>query len=93
MTLTYIAERFGSGAVTTCFYDLGLSLLEFEYQTFRLRGERSNPLLHRCGCCFFFLMKYIVARIHLFVLFIEYFTHVPYDVKITDNEIQTYEPR
>ena len=34
---------FGSGALTTCFYDLGLSRLEFEHPTFRLRGDRSNP--------------------------------------------------
>ena len=28
------------GAVTTCFYDVGLSLLGFEHPTFRLRGHR-----------------------------------------------------
>ena len=37
-----------SGVVTICFYDLSLSL-GFEYTTFRLRGERSNPLRHRRG--------------------------------------------
>ena len=42
-----------SGAVTTCFYDLGLPRLGFEHPTFRLRGERSNPLCHRCGCVVF----------------------------------------
>ena len=31
-------------------YDLGLSRLGFEHQTFRLRGERSNPLCHRRSC-------------------------------------------
>ena len=40
---------FGSGAVTTCFYDLGLSRLGFDHPTFCLRGQRSNPLLHRRG--------------------------------------------
>ena len=35
-----------SGAVTTCFYDFGLSELGFEHPTFRLRGERSDPMLH-----------------------------------------------
>ena len=38
---------FRSGAFTTCFYDLGLSLLAFEHQTFRLREESSNPQCHR----------------------------------------------
>ena len=38
---------FGSEAVTTCTYDLGLSRLGFENPTFRLRGERSSPLRHR----------------------------------------------
>ena len=37
---------FGSGAVTICFNDLGLSRLGFEHPTFRLRGERSNRLRH-----------------------------------------------
>ena len=40
VTLTPNAERWiGSGAVTTCFNDLGLSRLGFEHPTFRLRGE------------------------------------------------------
>ena len=37
VTLTPTAECL---AVTTCFYDLGLSRLGFERPTFRLRGER-----------------------------------------------------
>ena len=49
VTLTPIAERFGSGAVTACFNDLGLSQLGFEHPTFCLRGKRSNPLRHRRG--------------------------------------------
>ena len=48
-THTY-CQTFGSGAVTYCFYDLGLSQAGFKYPTFRLRCERSNPLRHRCGC-------------------------------------------
>ena len=32
-------QTLGSGAVTTCFYDLGLSRLGFEFPNFRLRGE------------------------------------------------------
>ena len=32
-------NAFGSGAVTTCFYDLGLLQLGFKHQTFRLRSE------------------------------------------------------
>ena len=39
----------GSGGVTTCFYDLGLSRLGIEHPTFRLQGERSNTLRHRRG--------------------------------------------
>ena len=35
-------RAFGSGAVTICFYDLGLSWLRFEHPTFRLRGEYCN---------------------------------------------------
>ena len=47
-TCTY-CRALGSAAVTTCFYDLVLSRLGFEHQTFRLRGQRSNPLRHRRG--------------------------------------------
>ena len=32
--------------VTTCFNDWGLSRLGFEHPTFRLRGDRSNPVRH-----------------------------------------------
>ena len=35
-------RAFGSGTVTTCFSDLGLSRPGFEHPTFRLRGERST---------------------------------------------------
>ena len=42
-------RAFSSGTVTTCFYGLGLSRLGFEHQTFRLRGQHSNPLRHRRG--------------------------------------------
>ena len=45
-THTY-CRAFGSGAVTTCFYDLGLSRLGFKHPTYRLR--RSHPLGHRRG--------------------------------------------
>ena len=30
-------------------YNLGLSRLGFKHPTFRLRGQRSNPLRHRRG--------------------------------------------
>ena len=33
---------FSSGAVTTCFYDLGLLWLEFEHPTSHMQGERSD---------------------------------------------------
>ena len=47
-THTY-CPAFGSGALSTCFYGLSLSLLGFEHPTFRLRDDRSNRLRHRCG--------------------------------------------
>ena len=47
VTHTY-CPAYGSGAVTTCFKDLGLSCLGFEHPTFRLQGKRSYPLCHRC---------------------------------------------
>ena len=37
-THTYY-RAFSSGAVTTCFYDLGISQLGFEHPTFRLQGH------------------------------------------------------
>ena len=40
---------FGSGAVTTCFYDLGLSGLELEHPTFRMRSERFINRMRHCG--------------------------------------------
>ena len=42
-------QAFSNGAVTTYFYDLGLSQLGFEHPTFRLRGKLSNQLRHRRG--------------------------------------------
>ena len=44
MTLIHIAELLEIGAVTTCFDDLGLSLLGFEHPCLSLRGVRSNRL-------------------------------------------------
>ena len=43
-THTY-SRAFSSGAVTTCFSDLGLSRLGFEHPIFCLRGQRSNLLV------------------------------------------------
>ena len=42
-------RTFSSGAVTTCFYDLGLSQLGFKHPTFRLRGLHFNLLRQRRG--------------------------------------------
>ena len=40
-------------AITTYFYELGLSRLGFEYPTFRMRCGHFNPLPHRRGgTCF-----------------------------------------
>ena len=44
-----LCQAFGSGAVTTCYYDLGLLRLGFKHPPFHLRGEHSNPLCHCCG--------------------------------------------
>ena len=56
-----------SGAVTTCFYDLGMSRLGFEHPTFRLRGQCSNPLRHRVGhlqgCCIVYIFVYITKTV------------------------------
>ena len=42
-----LCRAFGTGAVTTCFNDLGMSLLGFDHPTFCLLGERSYRLRHR----------------------------------------------
>ena len=42
VTLIHYYRAFGSGAVTTCFYNLCLSRPGFEHPTFHLRGERFN---------------------------------------------------
>ena len=52
-THTY-CRALSSGAVTTCFYDLGLSHLGFEHPTFQLRGQRSNTLRHALEFIFHF---------------------------------------
>ena len=44
---THIAERYGSGAVSNCFYDLGLSRRGFKHPTFGLWHEHSDQLRHR----------------------------------------------
>ena len=50
-------------------YDLGLSRLGFEHPTFRLRGERSNPLRHRryTGCRYW-LDTYILGTLHVHLI-------------------------
>ena len=68
-----------SAALTTCFYDLGLSRLGFEPQTFRLRGERSKRLSHRRGLIwhnillcksinlmgfFFYIVTFYISSLH-----------------------------
>ena len=50
---------FGSGTVTTCFLDSGVSRLGFDHPTFR--GERSHPLRHRRGHWIWF-HKHILWR-------------------------------
>ena len=43
---SHYCQTFSNGSVTNCFYELGLTQLRFENLTFRLRGQRSNPLRH-----------------------------------------------
>ena len=48
-TCTFVQIQNKSGAVITCFYDLGLSRLGFEHPIFRLRGQSgtvNNEILH-----------------------------------------------
>ena len=47
--LTPIAERLAV-ELSLPVFTLGLSRLEFKLPSFRLRGERSNPLRRRRGC-------------------------------------------
>ena len=42
-------QVFGSGPVTTCFYDFGLSWLGFEHHTFCMQGPCSSRLHHCDG--------------------------------------------
>ena len=55
-------REFGSGAATTCFYDWGLSRMEFEHPTFRLRGEGSNPLRHRFGLIMYIMLTVAIGN-------------------------------
>ena len=52
-------RSFSSGAVTTCFYNLGMSLLGFEHPTFRLQGH---------GCSFFYFKCYFIVLYILSIL-------------------------
>ena len=62
-THTY-CRAFGSGAVTTCFYDLGLSRLGFEHPTSRLLSERSKRLRHRIFLRFTCI---VISQVRVFV--------------------------
>ena len=63
---SHLLLSFSSGAVTTCFHDLGLSQLGFEHPTFRLRGQRFNPLRQGRG--------YVTLRI--LIIFIKIIIHL-----------------
>ena len=65
---------FSSGAITTCFYDLGLSRLGCEHPTFRLRSFVGPwklflyqvPVLHKTiFWIFFYMLKYFVTLIQI----------------------------
>ena len=66
------------GTVTIYFYDLVLSQLGFEHLTFRLRGERSNPLRHRRGTsimngappywCRYWLDTDVLGTLHVYLI-------------------------
>ena len=62
-------RTFGSGAVTTCFYDLVLSRLGFEHLlvTFRMRGKCSNRLRQRCTLVMFILLSTQIQAIIIFI--------------------------
>ena len=60
-------RTFGSGAVTTCFYDLVLSRLGFEHLTSRMRGKCSNRLRQRCTLVMFILLSTQIQAIIIFI--------------------------
>ena len=64
-------RAFSRRAATSCFYDLGLLRLRFEHPTFRLRGQRSNPLRHHRGEHKWILLndksKWIIKLMQIFV--------------------------
>ena len=49
MTLTPVDEHLAVELSLPVFYGLGLSQLGFEHPTFRMQGQRSNPLRHLRG--------------------------------------------
>ena len=57
---------FGTGAVSTCIYDLGLSRLEFEHPTFRMQAQRFNPraLRHHRGLRA--LTLFLLVHVHIY---------------------------
>ena len=75
-------RAFGSGAVTICFYDLGLSWLRFEHPTFRLRGEYCN---NACTEETFRLLVSYPLGFVLLTLYVYIFTdvHITHDLWFT----------
>ena len=68
-------QALSSGTVTTCFYDLSLSNLGFEYPIFRLRGERSNPLRHLRGNMSFEKSKNNIIHMEPILVFVNLFPY------------------
>ena len=61
-------RAFSSGAITTCFYDGGLSRLGFEHQTFSMQGEcqRRHPRCHYIRKKSIMIMVLLSTIEHLF---------------------------
>ena len=55
---TKYCRAFSSGAVTACFYDLGLARLGFKHPTFRLRDQRSTHCSIAAVCIFLSTIKH-----------------------------------
>ena len=62
---SHLLPSVGREADTTCFCDLGLSRLGFEHPTFRLLGDRSNPLRHRCCPCLLYTLTKWIGPLNL----------------------------
>ena len=85
--LLWHGNTLGILAVTTCLNDLSLSRLGFEHPTFRLRGQRSNPLRHRGGA----LLREAVTHPRVAILTVKmYYLSEGTQVKLEKNIVPVY---